>query len=69
MKFNLETRIFYLYPNVAGFLENVFKRQIRAHLKKDKLKDKHFDMALTRKGAECESDEEMRWLSHHPNKL
>ena len=34
MKFNLENRIFYLCPNVAGFLKNVFKRQIRAHLKK-----------------------------------
>ena len=34
MKFNLENRIFYLCPKVAGFLINVFKRQIRAHLKK-----------------------------------
>ena len=34
MKFNLENRIFYLCPNVAGFLKNVFKRQIRAHYKK-----------------------------------
>ena len=34
MKFNLENRIFYLCPNVAGFLKNVFKRQIRAHFKK-----------------------------------
>ena len=28
---NLENRIFYLCRNVAGFLKNVFKRQIRAH--------------------------------------
>ena len=34
MKFNLENRIIYLYPNVAGFLKNVFKRPIRAQLKK-----------------------------------
>ena len=34
MKFNLENRIFYLCPNVAGFLKNVFKRQIRSHLQK-----------------------------------
>ena len=32
MKFNLENRILYLCPNVAGFLKNVLKRQIRAHL-------------------------------------
>ena len=34
MKFNLENRIFYLCPNVAEFLINVFKQQIRAHFKK-----------------------------------
>ena len=34
MKFNLENQIFYLWPNVAGFLKNVFKQQIRAHLRK-----------------------------------
>ena len=34
MKFNLEIRIFYLCPNVVRFLTNVFKRQVRAHLKK-----------------------------------
>ena len=34
MKFNLEDRIFYLCPNVTGFLKNRFKRQIKAHLKK-----------------------------------
>ena len=34
MKFNLKPRILYLCPNVAGFLKNVFKRQIRAHVKK-----------------------------------
>ena len=32
MKFNLENRIFYSCPNMAGFLKNVFKRQIWAHL-------------------------------------
>ena len=34
MKFNLENRIFYLCPNVAGFMKNVFKRQIKAHYKR-----------------------------------
>ena len=34
MKFNLETRMFYLCPNGAGFWKRVFKRHIRAHLKK-----------------------------------
>ena len=33
MKFNLENRKFYLCPYAAGFLKNVFKRQIIAHLK------------------------------------
>ena len=56
-KFNLETRIFQLCPNVAGVLKNVYKRQIRAHLKK-KLQDEHFDVAWTRK---------MRWLALHPS--
>ena len=34
IKFNLKNRIFYLCPNVAGFLIIVFKRPILAHLKK-----------------------------------
>ena len=33
-KFNLENRIFFLCPNVAGCLKNVFKRLIRAYFEK-----------------------------------
>ena len=63
MNFNLENQIFYLCPNVAGFLKNVFKRQIRAQFKVEKMKDEHFDVARTRKCAECGSDKEMRRLT------
>ena len=34
VKFHLKNRIFYLFPNVVGFLKNILKRQIRAHFKK-----------------------------------
>ena len=37
MKFNLETQLFFLCPNVAGFLKNAFKQQISTHLKKKNL--------------------------------
>ena len=47
MKFNLETQIFFLCPNVAGFLKNAFKQQHT--FKKEKFNDKHFDVARTRK--------------------
>ena len=59
MKFNLETRIFYLCSNVAGFFKTVFKIE--------ELKDQHFEVARTRKCAECGSDEKMRWLALHPS--
>ena len=31
------------------------------------MKDEYFDVARTRKCAECGSDEEMRWLALHPS--
>ena len=65
MKFNLKNQIFYLCPNVAGFLKNVFFNDRSEHIKKDKLKDESFEAAWTRKCAECGSDEEMRWLARH----
>ena len=54
MKFNLENQIFYLCPNVARFFKNVFKQQMRAHLKQ-KVEGRAFW---------CGSDEKMcrMWL-------
>ena len=36
-------------------------------LKKEKLKDEHFEVARARNCAECGSDEEMRGLALHPS--
>ena len=38
-----------------------------AILKKEKLKDEHFEVGRTRNCAECGSDEEMRWLTFYPS--
>ena len=49
-------------PNILCFLndsQRTFKKEI--------LKDEHFDVARTRKCAECGSNEEMRWLALHPS--
>ena len=67
MKFNLENRIFYLFPNVVGFLKNVFKPTDQSTFKKEKLKGEHFEVAWTRKCAECGSIEKIRWLALHPS--
>ena len=53
-----------LCPNVAGFSKNVLNE--KKHMKK-KTNDEHFDVAWTRKCAECGSDEEIRWLAPHPS--
>ena len=37
------------------------------HVKKRIIEDDHFDMARTRKCAECASDEEMTGLALHPS--
>ena len=55
-------------PNVTEFFKNVLKRQKKGTLKKEKLKDEHFEVALTRNCAECGSEEEMRWLALHPSR-
>ena len=49
--------------NVTGFLKNNLQRQKKANLKKKEMKDELFDVARTRKCADCGSDEEMRWPS------
>ena len=64
MKFNLENRIFYLCPNVNGFLKKFLNDST---FKKYKLKDDHYFVARMRKFAECGSDDEMRWLTLHPS--
>ena len=64
MKFNLENRIFYVCPNVAGFVKNVFKWQIRSSFKKEILKDEHFDVARTRKCAEVARTR--KWVARTP---
>ena len=67
MKSNLENRIFYLCPLYwPVWKKNVFKRKIRAHLKKKNFNEEHFDVARTRKCAEYSLDEEMRWLHSTP---
>ena len=74
MKFNidlLENRIFYLCPNVAGFLKNVLNDRselgTQRTFEKENFKDEHIELARSRNCGECGSDEEMRWLALHPS--
>ena len=67
MKFNLKIQYFIYALTWPDFWENIFKGQ--STFKKEKLKDEHFDMAQTRKRADCGSDKEMRWLALNPSAL
>ena len=53
--------------NVTGFLKNNLQRQKKANLKKKEMKDELFDVARTRKCAECGSDDEIMLLTLHPS--
>ena len=56
MKCNLETRIFYLCPTLPNFWK-IFLTTDQSTFQKEKFKDEYFDVARTRKCAECGSDE------------
>ena len=47
--------------------EKCFNTTEKGTFKKEKMKDETFDVARTRKCAECGSDEEMWWLALHPS--
>ena len=56
-----------LCPNRGWNFEKCFKTSVKGTFKKETMKDNHFDVAWTRKWADCGSDEEMRWLALHPS--
>ena len=66
MKFNLENQIILFMSECGRIFEKCFKTTDLITFKKEKLKDKRFDVAQTRMCAVCGLDEEMRWLALHP---
>ena len=45
----------------------MFKTTEKGTFKEEKLKAEHFEVVRTRNCAECDLDEEMRWLALHPS--
>ena len=53
------------FENFKPDFWKMFKTTEKGTFKIEKMKDEHFDVAQTRKCAECGSAEEMRWPELH----